>query len=101
MTSAFSNRIMAVDLGMQYLGVAVLDGEELVWYAVKPFPARKVLANIRPKSTSTSAASFSAASHRSLQSKNLFMPNRSQATTCASSPHPSLGQPNCRDSMSH
>lgn len=40
---------MAVDPGMQYLGVAILDGEELVWYAVKTFPERKVLTNMRPQ----------------------------------------------------
>ena len=40
---------MAVDPGIQYLGVAILEGDQLVWYAVKTFPERKVLANMRPQ----------------------------------------------------
>jgi len=53
MTPPSPKRIMAVDPGMQYLGVAILDGEELAWYAVKTFPERKVLPNVRPQSSNT------------------------------------------------
>jgi Holliday junction resolvasome RuvABC endonuclease subunit len=49
MTLPPPKRIMAVDPGMQYLGVAMLEGEELIWYAVKTFPERKMLANMRPQ----------------------------------------------------
>jgi len=49
MTPPTPKRILAVDPGMQYLGVAMLEGEELVWYAVKTFPERKVLSNMRPQ----------------------------------------------------
>jgi Holliday junction resolvasome RuvABC endonuclease subunit len=38
MTPSASKRILAVDPGMQYLGVALLEGENLMWYAVKTFP---------------------------------------------------------------
>jgi RNase H-fold protein (predicted Holliday junction resolvase) len=40
-------RIMAVDPGMQYLGVAILEDEELIWYGVKTFPGRKTLPYMR------------------------------------------------------
>src|SRR5439155_2982389 len=40
-------RIMAVDPGMQYLGIAVLEGEELIWYGIKTFPGRKILPYMR------------------------------------------------------
>ena len=49
MTPPTSKRIVAVDPGMQYLGLVMLEGEELVWYAVKIFPDRKVLSNMRPQ----------------------------------------------------
>ena len=42
-------RIMAIDPGMQYLGVAILEGEELIWYGVKTFPGRKTLPYMRPQ----------------------------------------------------
>ena len=42
-------RIMAVDPGMQYLGIAILEGEELIWYGIKTFPGRKVLPYMRPQ----------------------------------------------------
>ena len=42
-------RIMAVDPGMQYLGVAILEGEELIWYGIKTFPGRKTLPYMRPE----------------------------------------------------
>lgn len=38
MTSISAKRILAVDPGMQYLGIAVLEGEEIIWYGVKTFP---------------------------------------------------------------
>jgi Holliday junction resolvasome RuvABC endonuclease subunit len=38
---------MAVDPGMQYLGVAILEGEELLWYGIKTFPGRKTLPFMR------------------------------------------------------
>ena len=44
---ALAKRIIAVDPGMQYLGIAVLDGEELIWYGVKTFPDRKSLPQMR------------------------------------------------------
>src|SRR2546425_10383133 len=40
---AMSKRIMAVEPGIQHLGIAILEGEELVWYGVKTFPGRKSL----------------------------------------------------------
>ena len=40
---------MAVDPGMQYLGVAILEGEELIWYGIKTFPGRKTLPYMRPQ----------------------------------------------------
>ena len=43
------NRIMAIDPGMQYLGVAILEGEELIWYGIKTFPGRKLLPYMRPQ----------------------------------------------------
>jgi Holliday junction resolvasome RuvABC endonuclease subunit len=44
---ATMKRILAVDPGMQYLGVAVLEGEELVWYGIKTFPGRQTLPHMR------------------------------------------------------
>ncbi len=32
---------------MRYLGIAVLEGEELIWYAVKTFPGLKHLPEVR------------------------------------------------------
>lgn len=40
-------RILAVDPGVRYLGVAILDGEELVWYGVKTFADGRPLPSIR------------------------------------------------------
>jgi Holliday junction resolvasome RuvABC endonuclease subunit len=40
-------RILAVDPGMQHLGVAVLDGEDLIWYGVKTFPSSVLALGIR------------------------------------------------------
>ena len=40
---------MAIDPGMQYLGVAILEGEELIWYGIKTFPGRKTLPYMRPQ----------------------------------------------------
>ena len=42
-------RIMAVDPGMQYLGIAIFEAEELIWYGIKTFPGRKTLPHMRPK----------------------------------------------------
>jgi hypothetical protein len=39
-------RILAVDPGMQYLGVAVLEDEELIWYGVKTFPGVRALPEV-------------------------------------------------------
>src|SRR6266853_197869 len=44
---ATAKRILAVDPGMQYLGVAVLEGEELLWYGIKTFPGRQTLPYMR------------------------------------------------------
>lgn len=38
---------MAVDPGTEYLGVAILEGEDLIWYTVKRFSGRKTLPNRR------------------------------------------------------
>jgi hypothetical protein len=38
---------MAVDPGMQYLGVALLEGENLLWYAVKTFPNARTCHQMR------------------------------------------------------
>ena len=38
MTTADNRRILAIDPGRQYLGAALLEGEDLLWYAVKTFP---------------------------------------------------------------
>src|SRR6266849_9453454 len=40
-------RILAVNPGMQYLGVAVLEGEELLWYGIKTFPGRRTMPHMR------------------------------------------------------
>jgi hypothetical protein len=47
MTSTIPKRIIAVNPGMQYLGIAVLEGENLLWYSVKTFPGRKTLPSMR------------------------------------------------------
>src|SRR5438034_706192 len=45
--STTPKRIMAVDPGIQYLGIAVLEGEELIWYGIKTFPGRKTMPFMR------------------------------------------------------
>lgn len=40
-------RILAIDPGIRYLGAAVLDGEELVWYGVKTFADGRTLPSVR------------------------------------------------------
>jgi RNase H-fold protein (predicted Holliday junction resolvase) len=47
MTTPSPRRILAVDPGLQYLGVAVLEGEELIWYGIKTFPDGDMLRQIR------------------------------------------------------
>jgi len=47
MTTADNRRILAIDPGRQYLGAALLEGEELVWYAVKTFPGRKNFSTLK------------------------------------------------------
>jgi Holliday junction resolvasome RuvABC endonuclease subunit len=47
MTNPNPKRIIAIDPGMQYLGVAILEGENLLWYSVKTFPGSKSLPNRR------------------------------------------------------
>ena len=47
MNQSQPKRILAIDPGRQYLGVALLEGEELLWYAVKTFPGRKILPTLR------------------------------------------------------
>jgi Holliday junction resolvasome RuvABC endonuclease subunit len=47
MLSSTQKRILSVDPGMEHLGVAVLQGEELIWYGVKTFQGHKGLASIR------------------------------------------------------
>jgi RNase H-fold protein (predicted Holliday junction resolvase) len=53
MTTLSPRRILAVDPGLQYLGVAVLAGEDLIWCGVKTFPdgdMRPQIGNISPAS---------------------------------------------------
>jgi len=40
-------RILAVEPGIQYLGIAILEGEELIWYGIKTFPGRKTMPFMR------------------------------------------------------
>jgi RNase H-fold protein (predicted Holliday junction resolvase) len=40
-------RILAVDPGMQYLGVAVFEGEILLWYGVKTFAEQDSFTDVR------------------------------------------------------
>ena len=40
-------RILAVNPGKRYLGVAFFEGEQLEWYRVKTFPGRKTLPHMR------------------------------------------------------
>lgn len=40
-------RILAIDPGIRHLGIAILEGEDLIWYNVKTFPGRKTLPNMR------------------------------------------------------
>ena len=47
--TANPKRIMAVDPGMRYLSVAILEGEDLVWYGIKTFPGRKTVPVMRPQ----------------------------------------------------
>ena len=49
MNSTSSHRILAVDPGMKHLGIAVLEGENLVWYGVKTFPGRHGFPDLRPR----------------------------------------------------
>src|SRR3989442_15546833 len=42
-----TTRILAVEPGIQYLGIAILEGEELIWYGIKAFPGRKTLPYMR------------------------------------------------------
>lgn len=43
------SRILSIDPGMQYLGIAVLEGEEIVWYGVKTFPEARTAREIYVK----------------------------------------------------
>lgn len=42
-----TTRVMAVDPGMRYLGIAILEGDELIWYGVKTFPGLRRLPDVR------------------------------------------------------
>jgi hypothetical protein len=42
MSNHSPKRILAVDPGMQHLGVAVLQDEELLWYGIKTFPGTDI-----------------------------------------------------------
>ncbi len=46
MSRITSPRILAVAPGARHLGLAVLDGEELLWFGVKPFGGRKTEAEL-------------------------------------------------------
>ena len=48
-TQATTTRIMAVDPGMRYLGVVIMEGEKLIWYGIKTFPGRKTVPEMRPE----------------------------------------------------
>ncbi len=52
MTMRSSTRIMAVDPGTQYLGIAILEGEKLIWYGVRTFPSHDVRSQIKQYLTS-------------------------------------------------
>jgi RNase H-fold protein (predicted Holliday junction resolvase) len=47
-----TTRIIAVDPGMQYLGVAIFEGDNLLWYGVKTFPGHDVRSQIKQYLTS-------------------------------------------------
>jgi Holliday junction resolvasome RuvABC endonuclease subunit len=49
MKSQLRNRIIAVNPGMQFLAVAILDGEDIIWYGIKTFPGRRTLPQRRPE----------------------------------------------------
>lgn len=40
-------RVLAVDPGMEHLGMAVLEGENLLWYGVKTFSGMNGISNVR------------------------------------------------------
>ena len=42
-------RVLAIAPGAQHLGVAVLEGEELIWFGVKSFSGRKTAGTLLPK----------------------------------------------------
>ena len=52
MTLSSSQRILAVDPGMQYLGIALLEGEDLIWYGIKTFSSHDARPQIKQYLTS-------------------------------------------------
>lgn len=42
-------RVLAIAPGAQHLGVAVLEGDELIWFGVKSFSGRKTAGTLLPK----------------------------------------------------
>jgi Holliday junction resolvasome RuvABC endonuclease subunit len=49
MSTTSLQRVIAVNPGMQYLGVAILENEDLIWYGIKTFPGKKTLVTMRPQ----------------------------------------------------
>ena len=47
-----TTRIMAVDPGMQYVGIAIFEGDNLLWYGVRTFPGHDVRSQIKQYLTS-------------------------------------------------
>src|SRR5262249_41933821 len=47
MTLSSRLRIIAVDPGMEHVGIAVLEGEELLWYGVKTFGEARATSEVR------------------------------------------------------
>lgn len=43
MSKSVSSRVLAIAPGARHLGLAVLEGDELVWFGVKPFGGRKTV----------------------------------------------------------
>jgi RNase H-fold protein (predicted Holliday junction resolvase) len=49
MTTSSSQRILAINPGMQYLGAAIFESEAILWYGIKTFPGKKTMVTMRPQ----------------------------------------------------
>ena len=47
MAIASPKRILAINPGMEHVGLAVFEGEKLLWYAVKKFRESKTVSEVR------------------------------------------------------